>query len=358
MSISVIDRDFQVVDANHNFTSTYGDWHERPCYWVYKGRSERCENCAAAKTFDDGKVRHREEKGVPRDGRPTYYFVQMVPLIREDGRIPYIIEMSTDITPTKQLEQEKLEAERLAAVGQTVAGLAHGIKNVLMGLEGGMYVVRSGMEKGDADRIVRGWQILEENIARITSFVKEFLEFAKGRVPTVEPVAPGHIAEQVIDLFRDKAKLAGIELEGRIQSDIPEAAMDEEAIHTALVNLVSNALDACEISEKPGRRVTLEVTDRDGVLAYTVRDDGAGMDYEVKRKVFTNFFSTKGSGKGTGLGLLTTRRIVQEHGGKVTFDSTEGVGSTFRLIFPRNRLPKTSDEEPDAAIGSSAAGRA
>ena len=351
--IAVIDRDFHVVEANQAFSETYGDWVKRPCYEVYKGRTERCERCAAAKTFADRQVRVREEEGVVVDGTQTYYLVRTVPLVRQDYSVPYIIEMSTDITETKMLEKEKVEAERLAAVGQTVAGLAHGIKNVLMGLEGGIYVFESGMQNGDDERMLSGWTMLEENITRISSFVKEFLEFARGRTPDVQLVDPNRVADKAVRLFEDKAKLAGITLKGDFQDSIPYALMDEQGIHACLVNLISNALDACGISEKPDKQVILKTVDRDGVLVFEVADNGAGMDYEVKKNIFTSFFSTKGSDKGTGLGLLTTRKIVQEHGGQVSFDSTAGVGSKFRLEFPRDRLPHPSgvDKENSANGG-------
>ena len=346
VNISVIDKNFKIVEANRTFSDNYGAWHDRPCYEVYKGRSERCEHCAALKTFADGRVRVREEPGVVRDDQQTYYFVHMVPLVRPDGTIPYVIEMSTDITETKLLEKEKMEAERLAAVGQTVAGLAHGIKNVLMGLQGGMYVVRSGMHKGDGDRVLQGWQMLEEDIARIAAYVKGFLEFARGSTPQVQLVDPNRVATKVADLFKHTARLAGIELHADLQPDISYALMDEEGIHTCLSNLVSNALDACQMSDKSGRHVTLSTRERNGTLIYEVADDGTGIDYEIKKNIFTSFFSTKGSDKGTGLGLLTTRKIVLEHGGKVSFDSTKGKGSVFRLEFPRDRLPQPkSDNE-------------
>jgi PAS domain S-box-containing protein len=345
VAISIIDRDFEIVEANREFQETYGEWRDRPCYEVYKDRIERCGQCAAAKTFADGQVRVREEKGISRKGKPIHYIVHMVPLVRTGGEIPYIIEMSTDITATKVLERAKLEAERLAAVGQTVAGLAHGIKNVLMGLEGGIYVFRTGMEKSDTDRMLRGWGMLEENIARITSFVKEFLDFAKGRTARVAMVDPNDVAREVIELFHDKATMAGIELRAELEEGIAPAAMDREGLHTCLVNLVSNALDACEISDRPTRHVVLTARERDGTLIFEVADDGTGMDYDVKKNIFTSFFSTKGSDRGTGLGLLTTRKIVQEHGGTVSFDSTEGVGSVFRLEFPRERLPHPKERE-------------
>ena len=250
---------------------------------------------------------------------------------------------------TARLEGQRDEAERLAAVGQTVAGLAHGIKNVLMGLEGGMYVFESGMQKGDDERMLSGWQMLQENITRISSFVKEFLEFARGRTPEVQLVDPNRVAQKVIDLFKDKAALAGIELVADFQEGVAYALIDEQGIHTCLANLVSNALDACSISDKPNRHVTVRTREEDGLLLFEVADDGTGMDYEIKKNVFTSFFTTKGSDKGTGLGLLTTRKIVQEHGGRVSFQSAEGVGSVFRLEFPRDRLPQPSTEEREAS---------
>ncbi len=255
--------------------------------------------------------------------------------------------IAEDLSATKELEREKLNAERLAAVGQTVAGLAHGIKNVLMGLEGGIYAFQTGMSKGDNERMLQGWQMLEENISRITSFVKEFLEFAKGREPAVQLVDPNLVAAKVVDLFKDKAELAGIRLAHDLEDGIAHAFMDEEGIHACLVNLVSNALDACETSDKPDPEVTVRTRDGSGTLVFEVADNGTGIDYEIRKKVFTTFFSTKGSAKGTGLGLLTTRKIVQQHGGSVSFESTAGVGSVFRLTFPRDRLPRPHDaEEP------------
>jgi PAS domain S-box-containing protein len=341
INICVIDRDYKIVEANQAFAETFGSWQNQYCYAAYKNRSERCEKCAAASTFSDGKTRSREEVGVGvAEGKPTHYLVQMVPLTQEDGEVRYVIEMSTDVSEMKRLQQEKLTAERLAAVGQTVAGLAHGIKNVIMGLEGGMYVVGSGIRRGDNEKIRQGWGILEEHIARISSFAKEFLEFAKGRTPKVAVVDPNRVARQVIELYRDIAQQSGISLQCKLDDSLDDASMDEEGVHTALANLISNALDACEMSTEKDRHVTLTTREMNGSLIYEVADDGCGMDYDVKQKVFTNFFSTKGSGKGTGLGLLTTRKIVQEHGGTVSFESTEGAGSVFRLEFPRDRLPQ------------------
>jgi PAS domain S-box-containing protein len=353
MAISVISPDFRIVEANRRFTEEYGSWKGRQCFEVYKDRSNRCARCAAQETFRDGQIRTREEEGTHGDGSKCDYLVQMVPIKRPDGTIPYVIEMSTDITPVKRLEADKREALRLAAVGETVAGIAHGIKNVLMGLEGGMYAVNSGIQRGDDDRIAKGWLMLEDNVTRISHFVKEFLDFAKGREATVALVDPTRPARNVAELFLDKARQSGITLTLRLDEDIAPAPLDEDGIHTCLANLISNALDACLVSERnDGHEVVLSCGERDGTLFYEVVDDGRGMDYEVSKKVFSKFFTTKGSDRGTGLGLLTTKKIVHQHGGRISFTSEEGKGSTFRIELDREHLPS-----PEAPAGNGSPGR-
>ena len=121
--------------------------------------------------------------------------------------------------------------------------------------------------------------------------------------------------------------------------------MDPQGIHTCIANLVSNAIDACQMSDTNKPTITFSLVEKDAVICYEIKDNGCGMDYEVKKKIFTNFFTTKGSGQGTGLGLLTTRKIVQEHGGKISFESALGKGSVFRLEFPRKRLPVPEETE-------------
>jgi signal transduction histidine kinase len=337
VSICVIDRQFQIIRANRQFLSEYGPATDRPCYTIYKGRQSRCEDCAAVATFRDGQMRSREEQGAR--GR-DHYLVHMVPITRESGEIPYVIEMSTDITLVKRLEQEKRESERLAAVGETVAGIAHGIKNVLMGLEGGLYAVNTGIERGDDARIARGWEMVQENVARISKFVKEFLDFARGREANVRLIDPNAPVRRVARLFEDTAAEVGIVLRVDMQAGLHDAPLDEDGIATGLANLVSNAIDACRVSgtEDP-RVVTLSSRECDATLVYEVSDNGQGMDYEISKQVFTKFFTTKGADRGTGLGLLTTKKIIHQHGGRISFTSAEGRGSRFRIELPRADLP-------------------
>jgi PAS domain S-box-containing protein len=259
--------------------------------------------------------------------------------LRDGQRVLGSAVIAQDLREIKQLEHDKLEAERLAAVGQTVASVAHGIKNILTGLEGGMYVASTGLKKGDAQRIERGWSMLARNMGRISTLARDLLAFSRG--DTVQPslIDPAQIVREVIELYRDKARQHNIEIVTQIVGDITPAAMDAGGIHSALTNLISNAVDACLVDARESNTITVKLHEEDDCLSFEVTDTGCGMDYEIKQKAFTSFFTTKGS-EGSGLGLLTTRKIVQQHGGEITFDTTLDAGTTFRMRFPRKRLPK------------------
>ena len=190
--------------------------------------------------------------------------------------------------------------------------------------------------------------MLQENVARISQFVKEFLDFAKGREAKATMTDPNNPVRKVMRLFAEEANQAGILLTAETQGDVPPAPLDEDGIYTCLANLVSNAIDACLLSSKEcSYAVLIASREEAGSLVYEVRDNGHGMDYEISKNIFSKFFSTKGSDRGTGLGLLTTKKIVHQHGGKISFTSTEGVGSTFRIELPRSGLPNLESLEED-----------
>jgi signal transduction histidine kinase len=353
----VIDRELRVTRANERFRETFGDAEGKYCYEAWKRRGRPCARCPAALTFEDGGEHVSHQVGVHRDGSPAHYVATTAPLSRGDPGVAHVIELATDVTQVrrlerrqKRLEQEKLDAERLAAVGQTVAGLAHTIKNLLMGLEGGMYMLDTGLRKGEADRIAEGWQVLHRNFGKTTTLVRDFLEFAKGRLPDLQPTDPNALARGVVDLYRSAAARQGVELTLETGAEVREAPLDAAGLETCLTNLVSNGIDAALLRDRPGGRVTVRTREEGDDLVFEVDDNGCGMDQEVKTKVFTTFFTTKG-GKGTGLGLLTTRKIVQEHGGRMETESAPDRGSVFRIRLPRPRLESLTDAVKRARNG-------
>jgi len=277
--------------------------------------------------------------GINQNGEETHYVVTTAPLIRGPHGIEHVIEIAADVTVMKKLEREKLDAERLAAVGQTVAGLAHTIKNMLMGLEGGMYMVDTGLRKGDDKRLNQGWDMLRRNFDKTVNLVKDFLSFAKGRLPNLKYVDPNLLAGDIVALYEDAASAQGVRLELEVQPGVVLVPLDPEGMEACLTNLISNGIDAASTREDKEARVVLRTRLSEETLIFEVEDNGCGLEGEVKQKVFTTFFTTK-AGKGTGLGLLTTNKIVQEHGGVIEVESEPGAGAVFRIRLPRERLER------------------
>ncbi|MEI6135588.1 MAG: ATP-binding protein [Desulfomonile sp.] len=253
-----------------------------------------------------------------------------------------------DLRNFKRLERDKQASDRLAVVGQTVAGLAHGIKNIIQGLEGGVYVVETAIEDKDSKLTDRGWSMVKNNIHRISDLVKDLLAYSKERRPQYEATDPSILAEEVCTLFEIRANEKSITIERQFDPNLGKMVnvfLDQRGIHTCLSNLVSNALDACEMAQKREslKIVVRTLEDSEGGVIFEILDNGAGMNDETKRKVFSSFYSTKGN-RGTGLGLLVTSKIVAEHGGEIYFESAEGVGTTFTIRLPYGHKPSAESE--------------
>ena len=244
-----------------------------------------------------------------------------------------------DLTEIKRLEQELIESERLAAIGQTVAGLAHYIKNILSGLKGGAYVVKIGLDKDDTNKVRAGWKMVERNVGRVSELVLNLLTYSKVRDPEYKVCLPNEIAEDVCMLMETNAEEHDIKIARDFDASIGKVSLDADTVHRTLLNLVSNAIDACifDADETKKWRVRVKtVLEKNEMIRFEVTDNGCGMNEEIKKNLFTSFFSTKG-GKGTGLGLLVTRKLVEEHGGKIDVTSKSGKGSTFVIQLPYSK---------------------
>ena len=247
-----------------------------------------------------------------------------------------------DLRRIKELESQMIEAERMAAVGQTVSGLAHSIKNILSGLEGGVYLFETGMKKDEAKRRDQGWEMIERNLSLIKSMTGQLLDFSRGRKKRIEKADPTEIVREVAELFEAGATSSDIDIVVEENSAAP-ANLDKREMHTAITNLVSNAIDACKAGGKTPCRITISCEDREGDLVFEVADQGIGMDEETVEKVTTQPFVTSKQ-EGTGLGLFLTRSIATQHGGFMEAESELGSGTAIRLVFPRDRLPELTDE--------------
>jgi signal transduction histidine kinase/pSer/pThr/pTyr-binding forkhead associated (FHA) protein len=236
-----------------------------------------------------------------------------------------------------------VNAERLAAIGNTIAALSHHIKNIMQGIVFGSDMVRSGIADKDEKILLKGWKLVERNQGKIHELVMDMLSFSKEREPAIESTDLNALVDDVVDVVRGKAAELGVDLEVRLSQSLPPVPCDPDGIHKALLNVVSNALDAVESSEElyVGVQTLLEP---DGQWArIVIVDRGAGISPEKMNDIFRPFVSTKGS-RGTGLGLPVSRKILREHGGDIIVESIVGKGSKFIL-----RLPMKSPLVQDAS---------
>jgi signal transduction histidine kinase len=245
-----------------------------------------------------------------------------------------VIVVTVVIRYRRVLEDKNRELERLAAIGEIVARVAHYQKNLLNGLRGGLYVTNGAMAKGDRENLREGWRMLHGSVQRIERLTLDMLYYVKGRVPKREPADVNEVIQEVVDLMREAAAQRNVELQAELGEGTSRQSFDRAAIHRAILDLVSNAIDACAESES-GNLVSLTSEATGDGIVVTVADDGVGMSDEVRSNLFVRFFSTKG-GQGTGLGLPVVKKVVEEHGGTLEVESKLGQGSSFRLRFPKS----------------------
>ncbi len=339
--ISIQDWDLSIVDSNRAFRDTFGTGYGKKCYEVYKHRTKQCMPCTVRQTFKSGKMGSHEEVVTSKNNETINVLVHTAPLKNADGDIENVIEMSTDITQIRKLQ------DKLSSIGLLIGSISHGIKGILGGLDGGIYMVNSGLKKDDNERINKGWDMVLRNVRRIRTMVLDILYYAKDREPNWENIDAAEMLNDVFRLMDDRAKRLKIELTTDIAPGTGNIEAERQAVKSLLVNLVENSIDACRTdTQKTSHYINLKLSgDKENVFLQ-VSDNGIGMDRETREKAFSLFFSSKGAG-GTGLGLFISNKIIQAHGGSISLESELGKGSTINVIFPRKRPVKEDETESD-----------
>ncbi len=475
-SISIIDQDLKIVRSNKQLRDIFGDSDQEYCYQVYKDRESACPYCPAKMTFEDGEIHSSKHVGVTKDGDPTYYVVTSIPFKSDGKEFKQVLEMSLDVTethklsqkllqesafrrnitesaldplvavdengrvkvfnpaaeklfgirsrdaigtegierffpesfrralaeggdsveinethitdqnnqripvrvsgavlkdeigqviggaasfvdlrPIKRLEREKLERERLATVGQTVAVIAHAIKNILVGIQGGMYKLKSGRRKASDVLIERGLEMLDRNFDRVAEMVRGLLDLSRNKEPHLDLMSPNAMLEELEQLFKAEANRRNIEFVIEPLKEDKNVYLDAEGLHTCLSNLISNGLDACSAAKKEHCTFTLRAALQGDMLLFETEDTGIGMSEEVQQKLFDMFFTTKGV-NGSGLGLAVTQKIVQEHGGEIEVNSSPGKGTRFTIRLCPSKLKAMYESSVSKAADLSSGG--
>ena len=235
---------------------------------------------------------------------------------------------------SRQFQDAMVKAERFAAMGQTITVLSHHVKNILQGVRGGSHLIRMGLDQGNDGLIRQGWGIVERNQTRIYDLVMDMLSFSRDRVPALRVADLNRIVEEVAELAAARAAECGVSLEFRPGESVPPASFDAEGIHRAILNIVSNAIDAVEGMERGAVVIQTGYDRTTDTMLVAVSDNGPGIPEDQRTSIFNVFESSKGA-RGTGIGLPVSRKILREHGGRVRVEGGPGQGARFVLSWPR-----------------------
>ena len=253
------------------------------------------------------------------------------PFTEVDERVMTMFSLiAADVVDSARLIEEKLAAERLAAIGQAVAGLSHYTKNLVAGLSGSVELIDQGLETGNNEYLERSWPVFKRSTKRVTNFVADMLAYSKDREPLRSEVELSQIFEDVAETFWGLLSKKEVVLTMDASDAAKPVYLEADALHRCLINLVVNAADAVETGT--GKIHMGGALRDDGTLEVTVSDNGPGIDEELRNKIFEPFFSTKGA-RGTGLGLAVTSKIVNEHGGEITVGTGPEGGAAFVITM-------------------------
>jgi signal transduction histidine kinase len=337
--ITLQDRSRRIVDANRRFREDFGGRQGAFCYQAYQGRETPCPNCPVDATFADGQLHQAEMTITAGPGKPTSLMVWTAPLRDAAGQIAQVMELATDITPVRQLQ------DHLSSLGLMLGSISHGIKGVLTGMDAGLYMLASGLARDDGPKVEEGLAVVRRMVERIRSVVLDILTFARERSLNWRSLEVAEFAREVAAVAKPRVEAHGVCFALELGADLGRFEADATMLRSALLNLLENGAEACS-EERSGRphRVVCQVRREGRTIEFQVSDNGCGMHAEVQAKLFTLFFSSKGHA-GTGLGLFIAERFIRQHGGSIAVRSRPMEGSTFTVRLPDTLPPEAKNVE-------------
>lgn len=334
--VTVHDKDFRLTAGNRQFRQ---DMKFDPdlrayCHEILKGAGEPCEDCPVQKTFIDGKTHQKEMKYITKAGKKCNLFSWTTPLQDESGDVVKVMMMSTDISQIINLR------DHLSSLGLMIGSMSHGIKGLLTGLDGGVYMIDSGYSKDNREMMSEGLQIVKLMVGRIKNMVLDILHYAKERDIEKNEVNILSFAEDAANVIESKVRDIPVKFIKNFDSSLADKTfeIDADQLRTAMINLLENAIDACiEDRSKKSHEIRFGAKYENKETIFTISDNGTGMTEKTQEKIFNLFFSSK-STRGTGIGLFVTKKIVRQHGGEITVDSTQGEGTCFCISIPGKNM--------------------
>jgi len=319
----LVDGDFRIRHANRWMHGQFGPLGDRRCYEVLTVDGLRCPGCPLERRHEMGDAERIEVTGA--DGRR--FSLSCSSVRQPDGQI-FLLELVADVTERERLHARLSEAERLAAVGELAAGVAHEIRNPLAAIVNATTLL-GAEETLTRDERANTLGAVKKEARRLNQILSDFLVFARPREPKRLQMDIREVVDHVAALIReDPGRAQRVALDVRVDPAVPPFAFDADQMTQVLWNIALNGVEAIEGRGRLGITVGLRGSD----VAIAITDTGSGMREEARRRIFEPFFSGKHGG--TGLGLTIAERIVAAHGGRIEVASTPGGGTSFTVFLP------------------------
>lgn len=324
--LTIQDKDLNIIETNRIFKEHFRYKDQMTCYEVYKDCKSPCPECPVQKTFMDGNSHTAEMDVVLKDSTKRNIFIQTSAITNSSGDITHVMEMSTDVTMIRELQ------DHLVSLGLHIGSVSHGLKQLLTGLDGGSYLLESGLNENDTPLIKEGWEIVKDKISETRKMVLNILFHTKKRKLDLSQILLKDLVEHIVSSIKPKTDQKNIQLTLDYPNDKITLNIDKMAIFAVFSSILENAVDACSSKEKDAE-IHFSVQIKAPNILFTIRDNGKGLEDHRKNKIFDLFYSDKGN-KGTGLGLFIALRSIKQHNGTITVDSKINQYTEFTVTLP------------------------
>jgi len=300
------------------------------------------------KLFDSAAIKSLVQKGSSKDAESFYksksgekipIMVSSSLLRNGKGESEGVVIVAKDLTKTKRMEMMLLQSEKLSAVGQLAAGVAHEINNPLGVILG--FAQSAARKVEESDLLYLPIRSIEREALRCRTLVQNLLAFSRQSKARMERVDLNETVIGTLSIIEAQGRVKGVEIKAELSRLEPMMA-DKNQLQQVIVNLCNNAIDAMPRGGKITVRTSESGSGGDRMVRLDVADTGTGIPKEIRDKIFDPFFTTKDVGKGTGLGLSLVYEIVQKHGGSIRVESEVGRGSTFIVALPAEHAAQES----------------
>ena len=359
--INIVDKDFKIIFMNEAASQRTGKKRQlllgNKCYSELWKENSPCESCVTSKVFETGKAQQTITWEMGLDGKKFYLERFAFPIVDKDGKVEYGVEIFRDITERKLLEEDReqqrlelgkrvrelrhayeelksmqnqlLQAEKMASIGLLASSLAHELDTPLTTISGYCELLAEDIND---ERFLGRIQIISEQILKCQKTIRNMLDFARKSSCEKKLCNVHHLINNTLLLVEHRLKIHKIKLHKTFDEKVPPLLVDGNQIQQVILNLVNNAVDSLPQGGDLCIETRLNKEAKSVEVAF--EDNGIGISGEDQKRVFIPFFTTKEPGKGTGLGLSICNNIISAHNGKITLESRVGNGTRFTISLP------------------------